>query len=316
MERRSDDMASTSNVLHPAAILLSLLIILSTSVSATLGHNLISTIQHDDSAFTQGLEMQDGRMFESTGLYGHSQVREISVENGSLIRSYDLNDSFFGEGLTLIDDRILVLTWKAGLILEFERDTFNQSNQYNLEGEGWGMCSFEDRIMVSDGTNQLSILDPLTLEPTGSIQVRSNNSDISNLNELECVGDKIYANQWMSPFLHVISANDGALIATLDLSTLPSGTSGDRNEVLNGIAWDEERQGFWVTGKNWTTMHLIELYETDHNEDSIDIEDSLFDSIASRNTLLMISLAILVTFAVAVSLNQPPPSLSAYNEDE
>ena len=316
MERRSDDMASTSNVLHPAAILLSLLIMLSTSVSATLGHNLVSTIPHDDSAFTQGLEMQDGRMFESTGLYEHSQVREISVEDGSLIRSHDLNDSFFGEGLTLIDDRILVLTWKAGLILEFQRDTFNQSNHYNLEGEGWGMCSFEDRIIVSDGTNQLSILDPLTLEPTGSIQVRSNRSDISNLNELECVGDKIYANQWMSPFIHVISANGGDLIATLDLSTLPSGTSGDRNEVLNGIAWDEERQGFWVTGKNWTTMHLIELYETGQNEHSSDFEDSLFDSIASEKNLLLVSLAILVTFAVAVSLNQPPPSLSAYNEDE
>ena len=316
MERRSDDMASTSNVLHSAAILLSLLIMLSTSVSATLGHNLVSTIPHDDSAFTQGLEMQDGRMFESTGLYEHSQVREISVEDGSLIRSHDLNDSFFGEGLTLIDDRILVLTWKAGLILEFQRDTFNQSNHYNLEGEGWGMCSFEDRIMVSDGTDQLSILDPLTLELTGLLQVSSNNHDISNLNELECVGDKIYANQWMSPFVHVISANDGELIATLDLSTLPSGTSGDRNEVLNGIAWDEERQGFWVTGKNWTTMHLIEIYETDQNEYSRDIEDSIFDSIASEKNLLLISLAVLATFAVAVSLNQPPPSLSAYTEDE
>ena len=169
--------------------------------------------------------------------------------------------------------------------------------------------------MVSDGTNQLSILDPLTLEPTGSIQVRSNSSDISNLNELECVGDKIYANQWMSPFLHVISANDGALIATLDLSTLPSGTSGDRNEVLNGIAWDEERQGFWVTGKNWTTMHLIELYETDHNEDSIDIEDSLFDSITSRNSLLMISRDI-GNFCCSRISEPAPPSLSAYNEDE
>jgi uncharacterized protein YjiK len=120
----------------------------------------------------------------------------------------------------------------------------------------------------------------------------------------------------MSPFVHVISANDGELIATLDLSTLPSGTSGDRNEVLNGIAWDEERQGFWVTGKNWTTMHLIEVYETDQNEYSRDIEDSIFDSIASEKNLLLISLAVLATFAVAVSLNQPPPSLSAYNEDE
>ena len=316
MERRSDDMASTSNVLHSAAILLSLLIILSSSASATLGHNLVSTIPHDGSAFTQGLEMQDGRMFESTGLHGHSQVREISLEDGSLIRSHDLNDSFFGEGVTLIDDRILVLTWKAGLILEFERDTFNQSTQYNLEGEGWGMCSFGDRIIVSDGTNQLSTLDPLTLEPTGSIQVRSNNSDIWNLNELECVEDKIYANQWMSPFIHVISANDGELIATLDLSDLPSGTSGDRNEVLNGIAWDVERQGFWVTGKNWTTMHLIELYETGQNEDPQDTGGTLLDSMVSEKNLLLISLAILATFAVAVSLNQPPPSLSAYNEDE
>ena len=316
MERRSDDMASTSNVLHSAAILLSLLIMASSSVSATAGYTLISTIPHDGSAFTQGLEIQDGRMFESTGLRGHSQVREISMEDGSLIRSHDLNDSFFGEGMTLIGDRILVLTWKAGLILEFERDTFNQSTHYDLEGEGWGMCSFEDRIIVSDGTNQLSILDVLTLEPTESIQVTSNNSDIWNLNELECVEDKIYANQWMSPFIHVISAIDGELIATLDLSNLPSGTSGDTNEVLNGIAWDEERQGFWVTGKNWTNMYLIELHDIDQNEGQRDVEDSPFDSIASKKSLLLASLAILVTFAVAVYLNRPPPSLSAYNEDE
>jgi uncharacterized protein YjiK len=120
----------------------------------------------------------------------------------------------------------------------------------------------------------------------------------------------------MSPFIHVISAIDGELIATLDLSNLPSGTSGDTNEVLNGIAWDEERQGFWVTGKNWTNMYLIELHDIDQNEGQRDVEDSLFDSIASKKSLLLVSLAILVTFAVAVYLNRPPPSLSAYNEDE
>ena len=316
MERRSDDMASMSKALHPAALLLGLLFILSSSVSATLSHNLVFTIPHDDSAFTQGLEIQNGRMFETTGLYGHSQLREISMEDGSLIRSYDLNETFFGEGLTIINDRILVLTWKAGLILEFDRDTFNLSTQYNLEGEGWGMCSFEDRIIVSDGTNQLSILDPLTLETLGSIEVTSNDSDIWNLNELECVGDKIYANQWLSPFIHVISANGGALISTLDLSTLPSGTSGDRNEVLNGIAWDEERQGFWVTGKNWTSMHLIELYEIDWNQDSDDSEYSLFESIASRGALLSISLALLAIFGFAVYVSQPPPSLSQNNGEE
>ena len=316
MERRSDDMASPSNVHHTAAILISLLIILPSSVSATLNHNLVSTIPHDGFAFTQGLEIQDGRMYESTGLYGHSQVREISLEDGSLIRSHDLNDSFFGEGLTLIGDRVLVLTWKAGLILEFERDTFNQSTQHNLEGEGWGICSFEDKIMVSDGTDQISILDPLTLEPTGSIQVTSNDSEIWNLNELECVGDMIYANQWMSPFIHVISANDGKLMSTLDLSNLPSGTSGDRNEVLNGIAWDEERQGFWVTGKNWTNMYLIELYETQQNAYPQDIGNSLSASIISQMKFILISLGILGAVAVAVSLIRTPPSLSAYNEDE
>lgn len=316
MERRSDDMAYMSKAPHPAAMLLGLLIILSSSVSATLSHNLVFTIPHDDSAFTQGLEIQNGRMFETTGLYGHSQLREISMEDGSLIRSYDLNETFFGEGLTLISDRILVLTWKAGLILEFDRDTFNLSTQYNLEGEGWGMCSFEDRIMVSDGTNQLSILDPLTLETIGSIEVTSNGSDVWNLNELECVGDKIYANQWLSPFIHVISANGGELISTLDLSTLPSGTSGDRNEVLNGIAWDEERQGFWVTGKNWTSMHLIELYESDRNQDPEHSEYSLFESMGSEGALLLISLTMLVIFGFVVYMSQPPPSLSQNNGEE
>ena len=157
---------------------------------------------------------------------------------------------------------VLVLTWKSGIILEFEKSNLTQVGEHSLEGEGWGICSFDDRLFISNGTNVLSVRDPETLDPIGSLVV-GEEDEIWNLNELECHGNHILANQWMTPFVHIISASNGEIISTVDLSELPSGTSGDRNEVMNGIAWDEDNEGYWITGKNWTYMHLVTFSESD-----------------------------------------------------
>ena len=223
-------------------------------------YDLIKSIDHDPQAFTQGLEIDEGIMYESTGLYGHSQLREISTTDGSLIRSVDLPSTVFGEGLTVTGQTILVLSWKSGIILEFEKANFTQVGEHSLDGEGWGICSFTDRLYISNGTNVLSVRDRETLDPIGSLIV-GEEDEIWNLNELECHGNYILANQWMTPFVHIISASDGEILSTVDLSGLPSGTSGDRNEVMNGIAWDEDSEGYWITGKNWTYMHLVSFSE-------------------------------------------------------
>ncbi|MEC7639415.1 MAG: glutaminyl-peptide cyclotransferase [Candidatus Thermoplasmatota archaeon] len=260
MERRSYVMA-TMRLTVIALVIFSVTIPLSSSMaSKSFTYDLIKSIDHDPQAFTQGLEIDEGIMYESTGLYGHSQLREISTTDGSLIRSVDLPSTVFGEGLTVTGQTVLVLTWKSGIIFEFEKDNFTQVGEHSLEGEGWGICSFNDRLFISNGTNALSVRDPETLDPIGSLVV-GEEDEIWNLNELECHGNHILANQWMTPFVHIISASSGEVLSSIDLSGLPSGTSGDRNEVMNGIAWDEDSEGYWITGKNWTYMHLVSFSE-------------------------------------------------------
>ena len=262
MERRSYVMATTRLTIIALVIFSATIFISPTTASNSFTYNLIKSVDHDPQAFTQGLEIDGGIMYESTGLYGHSQLREISTTDGSLIRSVDLPSTVFGEGLTVTGQTVLVLTWKSGIILEFEKSNLTQVGEHSLEGEGWGICSFGDRLFISNGTNVLSVRDPETLDPIGNLVV-GEGDQIWNLNELECHGHHILAHQWMTPFVHIISASNGEIISTVDLSGLPSGTSGDRNEVMNGIAWDEDSEGYWITGKNWTYMHLVTFSEGD-----------------------------------------------------
>tara|TARA_Y100001935_G_scaffold44274_4_gene36264 strand:- start:609 stop:1529 length:921 start_codon:yes stop_codon:yes gene_type:complete len=305
-------MAAGGGSVRCASALVLMSILLLPVSSASYSHDLISTINHDSDAFTQGLEIQDGRMFESTGLYGKSQLREISIADGSLLRHVDLPPTVFGEGLTIIEDRILVLTWKSGIIMEFYRDNFTKIRDHELIGEGWGMCSFDDRVIVSNGTDRLAILDPSSLATIGNLEVRGLGNYVWDLNELECNGDIILANQWMTPFVHVISSSDGTLLSTMDFSDLPSGSSGDHNEVLNGLAWDKDRGGYWVTGKNWTKMHLVEIQVESNAANSITSAEgwNLSNLNYAEALFLFLLLTSLVTFIVGF------PSTLSTNEEE
>ena len=312
MERRSYVVVTMRLTVQALFACILTLILSSSAASGSTSYDVKKSIDHDANAFTQGLEMYEGKMYESTGLYGQSQLRQISPADGSLIMSVDLPSTVFGEGLTVIDERILVLTWKSGLILEYSRNNFSSLGDYPLEGEGWGICSFSDRLYISNGTNMLSIRDPITLDSIGTLTVGSD-GQVWNLNELECHGDHILANQWMTPFVHVISATSGEILSTVDLSSLPSGTSGDRNEVLNGIAWDDENGGYWVTGKNWTHMHLVTL-SLDDNEDEGFNEDQngQMTYIGALLILGIPSLGIIMAILSRVS----PSALIISNEEE
>ena len=141
-----------------------------------------------------------------------------------------------------------------------KKTTSLKSENILLKGKDGVSAPSDDRLFISNGTNVLSVRDPETLDPIGSLVV-GEEDEIWNLNELECHGNHILANQWMTPFVHIISASSGEVLSSIDLSGLPSGTSGDRNEVMNGIAWDEDSEGYWITGKNWTYMHLVSFSE-------------------------------------------------------
>ena len=219
--------------------------------------NVISSHSHDGEAFTQGLEMHDGSLYESTGLYGHSSLREVDPASGEVLRQTQLEESLFGEGITVVGDTIVMLTWREEVALVFDIETFEVVGNHTYSGEGWGLCNDGTSLVMSDGTSELTFRDPedFTVQSTLLVTLDGQRADL--LNELECVGGMIYANVWRSDLILVINSTSGAVEFTVDASQLAASESGPSKGVLNGIAYFAEHDAFLVTGKNWTSMHLV-----------------------------------------------------------
>ena len=214
---------------------------------------VLATYPHDPDAFTQGLLLEDGRFYESTGLYGESTLREVVPETGEVLREVEVSPDYFAEGLTLVNDRLIQLTWRAGVALVYNFDTFEQTDTFSYEGEGWGLCYDGEELVMSDGSATLTRRDPETFAPLGTVEVRLNGNPVEMLNELECVGDSVYANIWQTDTIVKI-AEDGSVTQEIDASSLL--TSAERAQlvpdaVLNGIAYDPEAETFFLTGKLW-----------------------------------------------------------------
>lgn len=212
---------------------------------------------HDREAFTQGLELADGALLESTGLYGSSSIRRVDPVTGDVVDESPLPDSFFGEGLTRVGDRVIQLTWREGAAFEWSVDGLDPLGRLPLEREGWGLCHDDqrDRLVHSDGTATLTFRAPATFEPTGGVEVtRADGSPVERLNELECTSEGVWANIWQTDEIVRIDPDSGSVTASVDASSLDPGWSGA--DVLNGIAQvDEER--FLVTGKLWANLYLV-----------------------------------------------------------
>ena len=170
---------------------------------------ILRTLPHDSSSFTQGLEVLENSIFESSGLYGHSRISEIDSQNGEIIRQTKIDDSYFGEGITVKGQSIIMLTWRAGVALEFHISNLSIIGNFSFEGEGWGICYNGEHIVTSNGTSELSFRDPDSFEIDFTIVVTWDGVPVSNLNELECVDDKIYANIWMEETILRISSTSG-----------------------------------------------------------------------------------------------------------
>ena len=262
MEHRSYMGRGTGPSIVPIAVLLILL----SSPSLVSGSDqnaeerdieIVSTIPHNQSSFTQGLEMLGSSIFESSGLYGHSRISEVDSNNGDIIRQTEIQDSYFGEGITVKGESIFMLTWREGVVLEFDISNLSIIGNFSFQGEGWGICYNGEHFVTSNGTSELSFRDPVNFEIEYTKVVTWDGEQVSNLNELECVGDKIYANIWMDDTILRISASSGKV----DFFSSPlaiTSTQGDGpEEVLNGIAFDRNSDSFWITGKNWTHMYLV-----------------------------------------------------------
>ncbi len=227
-----------------------------------LSYQVVSTRPHDADAYTQGFELIDGRLFESTGLYGESTVRELEPASGKILRKRSLSKEVFGEGLTLLNKEVWVLTWKEKTAYVMEPETFKLIRSHTYQGEGWGLTTDGSQLIMSDGSSNLKFLDPKNFSVTKTLTVKDGTSSVKNLNELEWIHGAIFANIYMTDRIARISPTDGQVTGWLNLADLRNKLpSPNHAEVLNGIAYDKSSGNLLVTGKLWPQMFEIKLGE-------------------------------------------------------
>ncbi|TFV57343.1 glutaminyl-peptide cyclotransferase [Mycobacterium sp. PS03-16] len=210
---------------------------------------------HDPTSFTQGLEVDGSALYETTGLVGRSQLRELDPATGQLRRSAPLPRDYFGEGMTVVENRIWQLTYRDGVAIEWDKATFTPRREVPVDGEGWGVCFDGARMIRSDGTNLLRFVDPADFTDTGAVPVtRSDGTPVNGLNELECADGQVWANVWPTDQIVRIDPGSGAVTASVDASVLRRGHPDV--DVLNGIAAVGNGE-FLVTGKNWPTIYRV-----------------------------------------------------------
>ncbi len=226
---------------------------------------VVATHPHDPNAFTQGLLFHDGRLYESTGRYGLSDVREVALESGSVVRARALDARFFAEGLARVDDRLVQLTYREGTALVYDLDTFEEVGRFTYQGEGWGLCHDGRELWMSDGSSRLQRRDPVTFELLGHVDVRRDGRAVERLNELECVGEHVIANVWLTTELVRIVKADGRVDAVIDAAALVPDDAAVRangDAVLNGVAHDPETGRWWLTGKLWPVLYEVRFVES------------------------------------------------------
>tara|TARA_R110000782_G_scaffold49622_2_gene107893 strand:+ start:25542 stop:26297 length:756 start_codon:yes stop_codon:yes gene_type:complete len=240
--------------------LIALLLFALAPAQAETRWTLVKAYPHDSTAFTEGLFFLDGTLYESTGQYGESEIRQVRLEDGKVLRSVALAGVYFGEGVVNWGDALVSLTWRNNLAFRWDRATLRQTGSFVYPGEGWGLTQDGTRLIMSDGTADLRFLDPDTLAETGRITVTWEGKPVKMLNELEYVKDEILANIWMTNRIARIDPKSGKVIDWIDLGRLVR-TLGltDADAVPNGIAYDAKRDRLFVTGKYWPKLYEIRL---------------------------------------------------------
>ena len=223
-------------------------------------YRVVHVYPHDPNAFTQGLIYLNGLLYESTGLWGRSSVRAVTLETGKVIHHQSVPSQFFAEGLTDWAGNLVQLTWQSHLGFVYNLFTFQQQRTFQYDGEGWGLTHDATHLIMSDGTAFLRLLDPKSLREVKRIKVTDGGSPVDNLNELEYVKGEVYANIWQTDRIARISPATGQVTGWLDLSgLLPDADRKADTDVLNGIAYDRASNRLFVTGKLWPKMFEIQL---------------------------------------------------------
>jgi glutamine cyclotransferase len=223
---------------------------------ALCSYQIVDSFPHDPGAYTQGLLISDGELYEGTGGNGDSSLRRVNLATGVVEQIYNLPYTYFGEGVSDWGDTLIQLTWRAGKGFVYDRETFALLDEFSYSGEGWGLTQDGEQLIMSDGTSYLRFWDPETLTETGQVQVSDDQGPVSDLNELEYICGEVWANVWQTDRIARIDPTSGQVVAWIDLTGLPAGPGAN---VLNGIAYDRASNRIYVTGKYWSTLFEIEL---------------------------------------------------------
>lgn len=224
------------------------------------GYQIVNTFPHDPTAFTEGLEFRDGYLYESTGLNGKSSLRKVKLETGEVVQRFDIMPDYFGEGITVLPDKIIQLTYQTQTGFVYDRKDFKLERTFNYKGEGWGLTSGGNVIYMSDGTSAIRVWDAATLAEKMRITVHDGETQISGVNELELVDGEIYANIWKTERIARISPVDGKVLGWINLAGILENRPPEA-DVMNGIAYDSVGKRLFVTGKYWPKLFEIKLIE-------------------------------------------------------
>jgi len=240
--------------------------IMADSQPAIYTYKIINSYPHDKDAYTQGLEFYKGFLYEGTGQKGKSSLRKVELETGKVLQKIDLDSTYFGEGITIFNNKIHQLTWRSGLGFVYDLETFEKEKEfkYTKSREGWGLTNDGEKLIKSEGTERIWFLNPETLVEENYIEAYTQSQKIEDLNELEYINGKIYANRWQLNSIFIIDPVSGKVEGVADLNSLrdkmqEEQTLDNKDEVLNGIAYDKEKDRIFVTGKHWSKLFEIEF---------------------------------------------------------
>jgi glutaminyl-peptide cyclotransferase len=225
----------------------------------TFKYRVVRSYPHDRQAYTQGLVYREGVLYEGTGLNGQSNIRKVRLETGEVLQTRRLDARYFGEGIAIVGNNLIQLTWQTEVGFVYDLATFEPRSTFKYPGEGWGLTYDGKRLIMSDGSPVLRFLDPTTLHETGRLTVRDAGIPVEELNELEVVKGEIYANVYQTERIARISPKTGLITGWIDLSGLLTPHEAAGTEVLNGIAYDAAKDRLFVTGKLWPKLFEIQV---------------------------------------------------------
>lgn len=218
---------------------------------------VVAEYPHDRAAFTQGLAFHNGQLYEGTGLHGLSSLRQVDLETGQVLRQVDLDRAYFGEGIEVLGNRIYQLTWKSNTGFIYDLDTFEHIGTFTYPTEGWGLTFDGTDLILSDGSHRLYFHEPETFALRRSVEVRENGSRVYRLNELEYIDGAVWANIWQTHHIVRIDPATGEVLERINLTGILEPADRAGADVLNGIAYDEEGDRLFVTGKLWPKLFEI-----------------------------------------------------------